>query len=152
MVLNVHGVDVKVRRHCIMHQEPMSEEPPAPAPPQPEGWLTLSRTSPRDNQLRQLIVKLDGETLGHLTYGRSSRRPLPAGPHELVVSNTFVWKTVRFHLQPGEEARFQLINRNGRFTWFLVATMGAGPMYITVERETGEDFAQEPGRRHQDPP
>jgi hypothetical protein len=111
----------------------MADETPAGL--RDEGFLRLSRTSPRDNQLRQLIVKLDGATLGTLTYGRSSRLPLPAGKHEMVVNNTFVWKTVHFVIEPGEEVHYQLINRNGRFTFFLVAFMGAGPMYISVERE-----------------
>lgn len=106
-----------------------------PAPQREEAFLRLSRTSPRDNQQRQLIVKLDGTTLGTLIYGRSSRVPIAAGHHEMVVNNTFVWKTVKFELKPGEEIHYQLINRNGRFTWFLVATLGAGPMYISIEKE-----------------
>ena len=29
-----------------------------------------------------------------------------------------------------------LINRVGRFTWFLVAILGAGPMYVTIQPES----------------
>jgi hypothetical protein len=26
------------------------------------------------------------------------------------------------------------VNRGGRFTWFLVGTLGVGPMYVSIER------------------
>jgi hypothetical protein len=26
------------------------------------------------------------------------------------------------------------VNRGGRFTWFLVGTIGVGPMYVHIER------------------
>ncbi|HUQ92244.1 MAG TPA: hypothetical protein VM120_11235 [Bryobacteraceae bacterium] len=81
-----------------------------------------------------MIVKLDGEPFATLVYGRQSTRAVPPGPHRLNLNNTWAWKTLNFDLQPGEHATFQLINRSGRFTWFLVSLLGAGPMYITIER------------------
>ena len=43
-------------------------------------------------------------------------------------------RTFDFTLAPGEHARFQTVNRGGRFTWFLVGTLGVGPMYVHIER------------------
>jgi hypothetical protein len=41
---------------------------------------------------------------------------------------------VELNLAPGEHARFRTVNRGGRFTWFLVGTLGVGPMYVSIER------------------
>ena len=93
------------------------------------------RTSARDVQQRQMIVKLDGEVFATLMYGDTHTRILEPGWHRLTVDNTWVWKNLNFEVEPGGHAKFVLINRAGRFTWFLGATMGAGPMYIAIERE-----------------
>lgn len=100
-----------------------------------ECRVTVSRTSPADIQQRQLIVKLDDVEIATLMYGQTVTRVVEPGHHSLRVDNTWVWKTVEFSLEPDEHARFRLINRAGRFTWFLVAILGAGPMYVTIEPE-----------------
>lgn len=82
-----------------------------------------------------MIVKLDGEPFATLLYGRTAAKTIAPGRHKLNVNNTFVWKNLEFSVAPGEDVTFQLINRSGKFTWFLVALLGAGPMYITIERE-----------------
>jgi hypothetical protein len=97
--------------------------------------VTVSRTSPSDIQQRQLIVKLDDEEIATLLYGQTVTREVEPGHHRLRVDNTWVWKTVEFSLEPDEHAKFQVINRAGRFTWFMVAILGAGPMYVTIEPE-----------------
>jgi hypothetical protein len=99
-----------------------------------ESRVTVSRTSPDDVKQRQIIVKLDGETLGELMSGDEISQPVEPGPHRLQVDNTWNWKNVDFTLAPGEHARFQTVNRGGRFTWFLVGTLGVGPMYVRIER------------------
>src|SRR5207302_6293422 len=86
--------------------------------------VTVSRTSPSDIQQRQIIVKLDDEEIATLLYGETVIREVEPGRHSLHVDNTWVWKTVEFSLEPEEHAKFQLINRAGRFTWFLVAILG----------------------------
>ena len=108
----------------------MSEDPASI-----HSTLTVTRTSARDNQQRQVIVKLDGKQFATLLYGRTSTKPVAPGPHSMRVDNTWAWKTINFELKPGEHARFQLINRSGKFTWFMLALLGAGPMYLTVERD-----------------
>jgi len=101
-----------------------------------ESHITVSRTAPDDVQLRQIIVKLDGERIAELLYGQSITQALAPGHHRLRVDNTWNWKTVEFDLAAGEAVKFRVVSRPGRFTWFLVGTLGAGPMYVSIERET----------------
>lgn len=96
--------------------------------------LTVTRTSEEDFKQRQLIVWLDGERLATLLFGDSITRDLPPGPHRLRVSNTLVWKTVEFTLQPGEQAYFEVINRVGTVTYPMLLIFGVGPLYVTVNR------------------
>jgi hypothetical protein len=96
--------------------------------------LTVSRNSPADVQQRQVIVKLDGEPFAILLFGQTVTREIPAGSHRLRFDNTWVKKTVEFKAVDGEEVNYSVINRAGRFTWWMVAVLGAGPMYLTVER------------------
>ncbi len=98
--------------------------------------VTISRTSPDDIKQRQIIVKLDGERLGELLSGDEMTREVQPGRHRLQVDNTWNWKNVDFTVGPGEHVRFQTVNRSGRFTWFLVGTLGVGPMYVHIERVT----------------
>ena len=96
--------------------------------------IMIERTSPRDNQQRQLIVKLDDAPFATLMFGKKAVRKVDPGPHRLRVDNTWLWKNLDFEVADGEQVRFQLINRSGKFTWFLVSLLGAGPMYLTIER------------------
>ena len=96
--------------------------------------LTVTRTSPNDVQQRQVIVKLDGEPFAVLLYGEKATRTIEPGTYELRFDNTWVKKNVEFRIADGEHVTFNVINRAGRFTWWMVAALGAGPMYLTVER------------------
>jgi hypothetical protein len=98
--------------------------------------LTVTRNSPEDVQQRQIVVKWDGERLGELMYGESMTVPVTAGRHHLTVDNTWNWKNLEVDVVQGEHLKFLAVNRPGRFTWFLVGTLGAGPMYVSIERET----------------
>ena len=99
-----------------------------------ECSVTVSRTDPDDIKQRQIIVKLDGKRLGELMHGDEISRPVEPGPHRLQVDNTWNWKNIEFNLAPGEHARFLTVNKMGRFTWFLVGTLGVGPMYVSIQR------------------
>lgn len=101
-----------------------------------ESSITVSRTSPEDAKQRQVIVKLDGEHLAELLYGQKVNKKVSPGHHRLRVDNTWNWKTMEFDLAPGEHANFLTVSRLGRFTWFLAAAFGAGPIYVSLERET----------------
>jgi len=96
--------------------------------------LTVSRNSAEDVQQRQIVVKLDGQQIGELMFGDSVVQPLTPGHHRLVVDNTWNWKTVEFDAEPGDQIEFCTQNRAGRFSWFLLFTLGAGPIYVSIER------------------
>jgi len=100
-----------------------------------EAKLTVTRTAPDDVKQRQVIIKLDGKWVSDLLYGKTITRAIDAGDHTIRFDNTWNKKTLEFHVDPGEEVKFKVVNRAGRFTWFLVASLGAGPMYVSVERE-----------------
>ncbi len=67
-------------------------------------------------------------------HGDEISRVIEPGPHRLQVDNTWNWKTVEFNAVPGGHVRFQTVNRGGRFTWFLVGTIGVGPMYVSLKQ------------------
>lgn len=98
--------------------------------------VTIARTDPSDIGLRQLVITLDGDRLGDLLFGDSMQRDVAPGPHRLRVSNTLVWKTLEFDVKPGEQVRFEAINRAGKLTYPLLVLFGAAPLYLTVRRIT----------------
>lgn len=101
---------------------------PAPA------TLTIERTSSDDVQQRQIVVHLDGHRFAQLLYGQRVTREIPAGRHRLRAHNTLVWRTVDFDAAPGGHARFAAVNRAGPGTAALIALLGVGPLYVTLDR------------------
>ena len=97
--------------------------------------ITIHRTSPEDAQQRQIVVELDGRRIDELMYGDSITIPVTPGRHRLRIDNTWNWKTLDLNVAPGEQLRFATQSKAGRFTWFLVGTLGVGPLYVSVERE-----------------
>jgi len=97
--------------------------------------LTVTRNSPADVQQRQVIVKLDGERFAVLLYDESATQEIEPGDHQLRFDNTWIKKTIEFHIADGEQVTYNVINRAGRLTWWMVAALGAGPMYLTIERQ-----------------
>jgi hypothetical protein len=96
--------------------------------------VTVLRTSASDVGSRQLVITLDGERLGDLMFGDAFQRDVAPGPHRLRVSNTLVWKTLEFDVKPGEQVRFEAINRAGKLTYPMLVIFGAAPLYLTVRR------------------
>jgi hypothetical protein len=96
--------------------------------------VTISRTHAEDFGQRQLVVSLDGERLGDLLFGDAISREVAPGSHSLRVSNTLVWKTVAFDVTPGQQVRFEAINRTGKLTYPMLVIFGAGPLYVTLRR------------------
>ena len=96
--------------------------------------VTIVRRSDEDFKQRQLVVWLDGEKLGDLMFGDTFSRDVQPGPHKLRVSNTLVWKTREFEVKPGEQVRFEAINRPGRFTFPMLVILGVGALYVTLRR------------------
>ena len=97
--------------------------------------ITVTRRHADDVRDRQIIVSVDGESLATLLFGQQATREIPAGHHRLRAHNTLFWKNVEVDLQPGEEARFVVINRAGSGTLSLLGILGVGPLYLTFERE-----------------
>ena len=100
-----------------------------------QASITIHRTSPEDAQQRQIVVELDGQRMGELMYGDSMTIPVTPGRHRLRIDNTWNWKTLDLNVAAGEQLKFATQSKVGRFTWFLVGTLGVGPMYVSVERE-----------------
>ncbi len=103
--------------------------------PETKGTITIRRKSPEDVQQRQIIVKVDGESVGELFYGDTISVPVTAGHHRLRVDNTWNWKTLELDVAAGEHLKFQTVSKAGRITWFLVSLFGAGPIYVSIKRE-----------------
>jgi hypothetical protein len=103
--------------------------------PETHGTITVRRKSPDDVQQRQIIVKVDGESVGELFYGDTISVPVRAGHHKLRVDNTWNWKTLDLDVIAGDHLKFQTVSRAGRFSWFLVSMLGAGPIYVSIKRE-----------------
>lgn len=99
--------------------------------------LTLRRRSPRDAQQRQVVASLDGAAFATLMFGEASTREIAPGAHRLRIHNTLVWKTLEFTAAPGEEVVYDIINRAGWATWWMLSLLGAGPLYLTIERGEG---------------
>jgi hypothetical protein len=98
--------------------------------------LTISRHSPEDVQNRPVIIKLNGERIATLMYGQSVSREIEPGRHSLLIDNTWEKKKLEFELFPGSDASFQVINKAGRLTNFMVALIGSGPLYVEIRRDS----------------
>jgi hypothetical protein len=120
------GVDLKTQLDEVEYWERVWQMRPAS--------VTIARTHASDVKHRQLVITLDGDRLGDLLYGESMQRDVAPGKHRLRVSNTLVWKTVDFEVKPGEQVRFEAINRAGKLTYPMMIILGAGPLYVTLRR------------------
>jgi hypothetical protein len=96
--------------------------------------LTVTRTSPKDIQHRQIILTIDNEPFATLMYGESATRELAPGRHRIKAHNTLVWKTVEFDMVDGDDVRFSVANIAGKWTYPLVSVLGVGPIYLLLER------------------
>ena len=97
--------------------------------------LTVSRQSPDDVKIRQLVVSIDGKSAATLLYGESVTREVEPGRHRLRIHNTLVWRTVQVELRAGEHAWFTAVNRAGFGTYSLIGLLGAGPLYVGIVRD-----------------
>jgi hypothetical protein len=104
-----------------------------------KALITVRRQSKQDVGYREIYVSLDGEALGILNHGDVITRETTPGRHRLQAHNTLFWKTLDFTLGVDEHATFIAINRAGFGTYsvlaFFFGFLGAGPFYLTFERE-----------------
>jgi hypothetical protein len=96
--------------------------------------VTVTRKDQEDVRDRQIVVSIDGERLGTLLFGHETSREVAPGRHRLKAHNTLFWKNLEVDLQPGEHARFSVINRAGHGTLSLLGVLGVGPLYLGFER------------------
>ncbi|NTU83150.1 MAG: hypothetical protein HGA45_27895 [Chloroflexales bacterium] len=96
--------------------------------------VTVSRTLASDLGIRDVLIYLDGQMIATLKNKQSVTREVAPGHHTLRAHNTLVGKTIEFDVQPGEQIRFTTSNRSGCAT-SLIFILGAGPIYISFERE-----------------
>ena len=113
--------------------------------PSAPARVTVRRQSPADIQQREVFVSLDGSELGILRFGDSVTRELEPGPHELRVHNTLFRQRLPLVLAPGEHVRFNVVNRPGWGTYAMMSVLGAGPLYLSIERDA--DSARRPDAR-----
>lgn len=95
--------------------------------------VTIFRNSPEDTQTRQIIVYLDGENQGELMYGDSMTLDVAPGAHVLRVDNTWNRKDLTIEVRPGEDLQFATKSSAGKFAWFLLGFLGAGPIHVSIE-------------------
>jgi hypothetical protein len=96
--------------------------------------LTINRNSPEDAQQREIKVYLDGEQIAELMYGQSVTKEIAAGPHTLLVDNTWNKQSGEFTAKDGESVRFVAKNHSSRFSEFLLMIFGAGPLRVSLDR------------------
>ena len=133
----------------------MKVSPPTTAVPEPSvedldgiirelkhSWkslITIRRQSKDDVGYREIFLSIDGEKIGYLSHGDTITREIPPGTHRLQAHNTLFRKQLDVTLQVGEHATFTTCNREGLGTYsvwaFLIGFLGAGPLYLTLERE-----------------
>ena len=114
------------------------------------GWtsmITVRRQAPDDIGYREVYVKLDGRRLAMLRYGAALTESIEPGRHTLQVDNTLFKKTIDFVAGVGEHLVFSTANLAGWGTYsawaLLIGFLGAGPFYLTLEREGSPDPAKD---------
>jgi hypothetical protein len=96
--------------------------------------IVVTRDSPDDVQVRQIVVSLDGVRKAELMFGNSITLTAAPGPHTLRVDNTWNHKDLALEIESGENLRFRTKSSAGQFSRFLLVVFGAGPMYVSIEK------------------
>lgn len=95
--------------------------------------ITIVRNSPDDTQTRQIKIFLDGESQGELMFGDSMTLDVSMGAHTIGVDNTWKRKDLAIEIHAGEHLQFLTKSFAGKFAWFLLGFLGAGPMQVSIE-------------------
>jgi len=112
----------------------------------PPTLLTIHRTSPRDEQSRQIICALDGKRFGQVLFGERLTIEIPPGRHALRIHNTLVWKTAEFAAEPGEHVHFTVWNRAwGEAHYLLIVFVGWSPLGVGLARGRPSDLEMQHG-------
>lgn len=84
-------------------------------------------------------MSLDDERIATMLYGQRMTREIAPGHHRLRANNTLVWKTVEFDAAPGADLHFTLVNRAAPGMLWMVALLGSGPMFVSLEPVSAPD-------------
>ena len=95
--------------------------------------VTIFRNSPDDTQTRQIKVYLDGQNQGELMFGDSTTLDVSAGAHTIRVDNTWNRRDLEIEVRADEHLQFLTKSSAGKFVWFLLGFLGAGPMRVSIE-------------------
>jgi len=79
-------------------------------------------------------MSIDGQPFGTLMFGKTVSKDIAPGHHKIKAYNTLVWKTLEFDLAEGEDVSFEVVNVPGKWSFPLVALIGAGPIYVSLEK------------------
>jgi hypothetical protein len=99
----------------------------------PKGQLRVTHKDEGDYMARGVKLRLDGQDLTLLKSGKAIVVEVEPGRHRLRMDNTFYPKTVEFDVQAGEQVHYRIWNRRGFGSW-MVEVLGAGPMYLVIEK------------------
>lgn len=96
--------------------------------------LRVSHPAAANVMGRGLKLTLDGEELPHLSAGRNLTVRIEPGRHRLRADNTYQSKAVEFDAESGEQVHYRITNRAGFFGALIITMLGAGPIYLLMER------------------
>lgn len=102
--------------------------------------VTIFRNSPDDTQTRQIKIYLDRQNQGELMYGDSMTLDVAPGAHVLRVDNTWNRQELPIEVQSGDDLQFLTKSSAGKFVWFLLGFLGAGPMHVSIEALPSRPF------------
>jgi hypothetical protein len=109
----------------------------------PAAQLRVTHRDEGDYMARGIKLALDGEDLTILKSGKAIVVGVEPGHHRLRVDNTFYPKTVAFDVKAGEQMHYRIWNKRGFGSW-MVEVLGAGPMYLAIERAEPVESASLP--------
>jgi hypothetical protein len=109
----------------------------------PPAQLRVTHKDEGDYMARGIKLALDGRELTLLKSGKAIVVEVEPGPHRLRMDNTFYPKTVGFDVKAGEQVHYRIWNRRGFGSW-MVEVLGAGPMYLAIERAEPVESASLP--------
>ena len=95
--------------------------------------LRVTHKDEGDYMARGIKLALDDTDLNPLKSGTSTLVEVEPGHHRLRIDNTFHAKTVEFDVRAGEQVHYRIWNKRGFGSW-LVEILGAGPMYLAIEK------------------
>ncbi len=96
--------------------------------------LTVFHQDEGDYTSRTIYISVDGKKIASVKSGASVTVEITPGKHILQADNTFTKKREPFEAHPGEKLRYVTRNRIG-FGSSLISILGAGPVYLILQRE-----------------